>query len=209
GKIHRHADPAKRSRAHGRDHDRNSEPHPRAPRARGRDPQPPRRSLGEELSPLLLAIVLLPRVEAQGLLAWDQGIHGGFGPGAGARISFPISSGNRVGNFSDELAFTAGAAYLHFECPYGKNCADAHTIYVPIALAWSFAIHPRVSVFVEPGIAAFISAFRETCPMDVTCAPYDHFGLRPVVDLGIAAHLGPVHIVFRAGFPTFSLGLGV
>lgn len=164
------------------------------------------------MTPLLLAIVLLPHVEAQGLLAWDQGIHGGFAPGAGVRVTFAISSGNRLGNISDELAFSAGAGWLHFDCPYGKNaddCPDANALYVPLTLAWSFALHPRLSVFVEPGIAAFAAAFREACPMGTTCPPYDHFGLRPVINLGLAAHVGIVHVVLRAGFPTFSLGFGV
>jgi hypothetical protein len=154
----------------------------------------------------------LPLVEAQGLLAWDQGIHGGWGPGAGARVAIPITQTRTFEKVPDQIAFSFGAGWLHFECPFGKtgaDCPDANAIWVPLGLAWSFQLHRRFSVFLEPGLGAFVSFFREACPMGAVCQRFDHVGLRPLVSLGAIVHLGPLAIVARAGFPTFSLGLGL
>jgi len=54
-----------------------------------------------------------------------------------------------------ELAFTAGAGWLYFSCPYGTtgmDCPDANAIWLPIGLAWSFRLHRTFFDFLEPGV---------------------------------------------------------
>lgn len=156
----------------------------------------------------------LPLVEIHATAAWDQGIHGSWGFGAGARAAIPITRPVRDA-FAIEpgnIAFTAGVGWLYFQCPYGvtsMDCPDAHAFWVPIGLAWSFPLHPRLRLFLEPGIGTFVAFFREACPEGTTCTRYDHVGLRPLITLGLSAHVGPVKIVVRAGFPTFSVGVGL
>lgn len=151
----------------------------------------------------------LPFVEAHGTLVWDQGIHGGWGSGAGARVAIPILD---AFEHPGRLAFTAGAGWLYFPCPYGAtgmDCPDASALWLPIGLAWSFPIHRTFSIFLEPGLGTFVAFFREACPMGTPCTHHDHVGLRPLVSLGAIVHVGPLAITVRAGFPTFSVGLGL
>jgi len=158
------------------------------------------------ISYLVLPLVLLaaPHVVAEAALAWDLSMHGGFGPGAGARVEFPMPAN------PGDLVFGAGLGWLYFACPYATaavDCPNANALFAPLTLAWSFRVSRAFDVFVEPGMGAFVAFFREACPLE-TCTKYDHFGLRPLITLGAVLHAGPVRIEARAGFPAFSLGVG-
>jgi hypothetical protein len=102
---------------------------------------------------------------------------------------------------------------VYFACPYSTadcslpNNGAARAIWAPLTLGWSFRIRPFLSLFVEPGLGAFVAFFREACPV-TTCTKYDHFGLRPIVTVGAVLHAGPMRIEARVGYPGFSLGVG-
>lgn len=170
------------------------------------------------------ALAERPRVDADALAAWDPSIHGTWGFGGGARASFSLGSTSARHHVKDELVFSAGVSYLYYPCPYTPfypgsapalggapvgarpDCPDAHVLFLPIALAWSFRVLPALDLFVEPGLGAFVSFFREACAPGA-CQSWDHAGLRPLVALGARARLGPLRAVARVGFPSLSLGL--
>ena len=74
---------------------------------------------------------------------------------------------------------------------------SANFLFVPVVMQWNFWLHPKWSVFGEPGLA-------------LSHRSDGGFGLSPVLSVGGRFHIADsVALTLRLGYPTVSLGVSL
>ncbi len=147
----------------------------------------------------------------------------GTGFGLGLRATIPIVKNGFISSINNSIGITFGLDWLRYSgqdvtygpcvqwvpglngtsictqvgSPYGGS---ADYFYLPVAMQWNFWLHPQFSVFGEPGLVIYDRRPRDYGNSNV--------GLIPMLDLGGRWHFAkPAALVFRFGYPTFSLGV--
>ncbi len=168
---------------------------------------------------------------AGGLVAEDTLFHTGFGrlasAGGGFRVALTMLPNGIVPHLEDRVLFTNGLWLAHdISCAIGsgnmndladafgvtasraprdeRGC-DASYVLMPVGVAWSISVAPRVNVFLEPGLVAWARTPPEPCPAGADCP---NRGIFPSLEVGARYVLGEhAAVVARVGYPFVSLGL--
>jgi hypothetical protein len=163
-------------------------------------------------------------LEPHFLLGLDPpGDTSGTGFGLGLRATIPIVKNGFISTINNSVGITFGLDWLRYSgqdvaygpcvqwipgpnstlictrvgSPYG---GAADYIYLPVAMQWNFWLHQQFSVFGEPGLVIYDRRPRYYGDSNL--------GLIPMLDLGGRWHFSkPAALVFRFGYPTFSLGV--
>jgi hypothetical protein len=158
-------------------------------------------------------------VEPHGLFGFGGlGAWGGFGFGAGLRLSIPVMQNGFIPKINNSVAITFGGDFLHYENCYstiyglGYGCA-ANYLYFPVALQWNFFVAQKWSVMAELGAAPYYGFFDNYCDnlnqqQRLFCTSPSHFSVTPWFNAGGRYHFNEhVALTLRIGWPTFSVGV--
>jgi hypothetical protein len=140
------------------------------------------------------------------------------GIGLGFRGTFEVAPEGFIKPINDSVGIGVGLDYVHYtgngetrgDCdrfvvgPNGvlvctrvnMTSGPANYFFVPVTMQWNFWLHPRWSVFGEPGFALFL---RDD----------NHIGFSPVIFYAGGRFLlsKSVTLTMRLGYPTFSFGV--
>lgn len=160
-------------------------------------------------------------IEPHFAFMWDPSVYGTPGVGVGARVGVVLVRAKTIAKADDEISLELGGAWVHHECPWTPTtpgplttfaCPDAHGIWLPAALQWSFFAPSSThqwSLFLEAGAAMYVSLYG-TCPPGAKCDLYAHVGARPLIALGArwqpARH---VALTIHAGYPMLAAGVSI
>ncbi len=137
------------------------------------------------------------------------------GWGVGVRGSIPILQNGFVPSINNSVAIGFGLDWVHYDlAPYRGGCArfeatannvpvcvdaggngSANYLYVPVVMQWNFWLHPRWSVFGEPGLA------------------FSHhsgggLGVEPDFAVGGRFHINDsIGLTLRLGYPATTFGV--
>jgi hypothetical protein len=136
------------------------------------------------------------------------------GYGVGVRGTLEVAPDGFIPNLNDSVGVGFGLDWVHYDYPQNRAlcrrfeptaqgvpvCVEtsAHGssyLFVPVVMQWNFWLHPRWSVFGEPGLA-------------VSHRSDGGFGVSPVFMAGGRFHISDnVALTLRLGYPTFSFGV--
>ena len=154
-------------------------------------------------------------VEPHGLFGFGAlNSWGGFGFGAGLRLSIPIVQNGFVKQINNSVAITFGGDFLHYEsCYYAVYGCGANYLYFPVAMQWNFFVAKSWSVFPEIGVAPYYGFFDNYCDtlnpnLRGYCSSPSHFSVTPWFNVGGRYHFNEhVALTMRVGWPTISVGV--
>jgi hypothetical protein len=92
--------------------------------------------------------------EAEPHLAMDPWAeNAGFGPGF--RGTFVVMDNGFVQTINNSIGIGVGLDWLFYGhgCPRERDCKTPTDFVVPVVMQWNFWLHPKWSVFGEPGVA--------------------------------------------------------
>jgi hypothetical protein len=141
--------------------------------------------------------------EAEPHLALDPYEDAGFGPGF--RGTFPILENGFIRTINNSIGIGVGLDWLFHDnnCPRELDCKAVTDVVIPVVMQWNFWLHPKWSVFGEPGVAFH---FRSNTGDDFSFDPF-------VIYAGGRFHFtDTITLTMRLGAPTwhhsaFSLGV--
>ncbi len=82
-----------------------------------------------------------------------------------------------------------------------RASVPADYFFLPIAMQWSFWPLESLSIFIEPGMVAYLASPRPGSP---------DFGVHPSFTLGVRGQFGSrTTLTLRLGYPTLSLGVSI
>lgn len=153
------------------------------------------------------------------------GLGGGDGIGAGLFASLPLANDGFLPKLNDSVALRFGVDWVFYggddgvRAPCGRFVSGPNDTrvcvalgaeggaasywYLPVAMQWNFWLHPRASVFFEPGLEIHRLRYGDARYGDDT-----ELGAGPLIDFGGRFHFADwAALTLRLGYPTSSLGV--
>jgi hypothetical protein len=111
--------------------------------------------------------------EAEPHLAFDP--YGNDGIGPGFRGTFVVLENGFIPSINNSIGVGVGLDWLFYDdhCGPDRSCRHVTDALIPVVMQWNFFLHPRWSVFGEPGIA-----------FHARSGPGDKFNVDPFVIYG-------------------------
>jgi hypothetical protein len=137
-----------------------------------------------------------------------ENVYGNTGYGAGLRAGVPFVP-SLLTNVPDNLAFSLGADFLHYEnCFFPDRCGANYLDFIG-AVQWNIFVLPRLSVFAEGGAFVYAGFFTGCSAADgPDCANPSRTGVLPTLAVGGRLHFADhAALALRLGYPSMTLGL--
>ncbi len=111
--------------------------------------------------------------------------------GLGFRGTWQFGRNNLISSINNSAGIGVGIDWLPYRLRHGDCCGGA--LAVPVMFQWSFYFVPAFSMFIEPGVVAYLD---------------DDPRVKWALQLGARWHFGAsTALTFRVGYPYTSLGI--
>jgi hypothetical protein len=155
-------------------------------------------------------------LEPHGVLGWAH-LYADNGLGIGGRVTIPIVDNGFVKTINNNVGISFGLDWVHYSgCYYYAYRGAFRTDYgcgasylmIPVAMQWNFWLHPKWSVFGEPGLYIYHGMFDNYCDGIAGCAYPTRTSVEPAFYVGGRFHFSDkASLTMRLGWPTASVGV--